>query len=404
MDADRIQPLAFLKKAWFNLRLSVRCPSRVPTWDAIVVTASSPEQASLYQWHLDQAKRRGTIGADTIALAVPDPQGFRIGSGGATLHALRCLAHLLPIDTLQANVDQSVEASSASHILKMSVLLVHAGGDSKRVPWANPIGKAFLPLPFLAADEPDGPVLSLFDHIVAISSRAVQEFKRKGGLFIMTGDVLPCFDFSNFLTPEDGACVVTVPTGLDMAANHGVILTSSVDGMTTPPGAFILNQENKLELVVDLLQKPTIGELVDSHAVRSEGTVLLDTGIFAVCGKAWSKLMELALEEPDPVSALLHSKKEVSLYEEIAGAWVPARYDWLKARPLGTKLIDAFSQQSLFSYCARRRLVFPTFWDEYRSFGSSCQRLWRTSWAKAHGPGCRQSLFWTCIFSSDSFK
>lgn len=169
----------------------------------------------------------------------------------------------------------------------------------------------------------------------------------------MTGDVLPCFDFSNFLTPEDGACVVTVPTGLDMAANHGVILTSSVDGMTTPPGAFILNQENKLELVVDLLQKPTIGELVDSHAVRSEGTVLLDTGIFAVCGKAWSKLMELALEEPDPVSALLHSKKEVSLYEEIAGAWVPARYDWLKARPLGTKLIDAFSQQSLFSYCAR---------------------------------------------------
>jgi fucokinase len=65
-------------------------------------------------------------------------------------------------------------------ISDMKILLVHAGGDSKRVPWANPIGKAFLPLPFLAENDPNSPVPSLFDHILAISSCAVQQFKNKG--------------------------------------------------------------------------------------------------------------------------------------------------------------------------------------------------------------------------------
>lgn len=67
-----------------------------------------------------------------------------------------------------------------SFIAKRHILLLHAGGDSKRVPWANPMGKVFLPLPFLAADDPDGPVPLLFDHILAIASCARQAFKNEG--------------------------------------------------------------------------------------------------------------------------------------------------------------------------------------------------------------------------------
>lgn len=69
-------------------------------------------------------------------------------------------------------------------IAKRHVLLLHAGGDSKRVPWANPMGKVFLPLPYLAADDPDGPVPLLFDHILAIASCARQPFGNEGFLFI----------------------------------------------------------------------------------------------------------------------------------------------------------------------------------------------------------------------------
>lgn len=73
---------------------------------------------------------------------------------------------------------------SVSHLLaKKHVLLLHAGGDSQRVPWANPMGKVFLPLPYLAADDPDGPVPLLFDHILAIASCARQAFGDQGWLF-----------------------------------------------------------------------------------------------------------------------------------------------------------------------------------------------------------------------------
>lgn len=65
-------------------------------------------------------------------------------------------------------------------LAKKHILLLHAGGDSKRVPWANPMGKVFLPLPFLASDDPDGPVPLLFDHILAIASCARQAFKNEG--------------------------------------------------------------------------------------------------------------------------------------------------------------------------------------------------------------------------------
>lgn len=76
--------------------------------------------------------------------------------------------------------DEVHHPSMLSFLAKRHVLLLHAGGDSKRVPWANPMGKVFLPLPYLAADDPDGPVPLLFEHILAIASCARQAFKNEG--------------------------------------------------------------------------------------------------------------------------------------------------------------------------------------------------------------------------------
>lgn len=76
--------------------------------------------------------------------------------------------------------DECPLVAAPTLMAKKHVLLLHAGGDSKRVPWANPMGKAFLPLPYLAGDNPDGPVPLLFDHILAVSSSARQAFKNQG--------------------------------------------------------------------------------------------------------------------------------------------------------------------------------------------------------------------------------
>lgn len=90
-----------LSNSWYHLRLSVRHPERVPTWDAIILTAASPEQAKLYEWQLSRAKRMERIAPHTITMAVPDPHGTRIGSGAATLAAIEALADHLARHDLQ---------------------------------------------------------------------------------------------------------------------------------------------------------------------------------------------------------------------------------------------------------------------------------------------------------------
>lgn len=237
------------------------------------------------------------------------------------------------------------EASSVllSFIAKRHILLLHAGGDSKRVPWANPMGKVFLPLPYLAVDDPDGPVPLLFDHILAIASCARQAFKNEGGVFIMTGDVLPCFDASFLILPEDTSCIITVPITLDVASNHGVIVASKNENV---------EKSYMVSSVDNLLQKPRLEELVKNNAILDDGRTLLDTGIIAVRGKGWLELVKLAMSSQSLVSELLKSRKEMSLYEDLVAAWVPARHEWLRLRPLGEELVNSLGKQKMFSYCA----------------------------------------------------
>ncbi|KAM3746699.1 hypothetical protein ACB098_06G221100 [Castanea mollissima] len=346
-----------LKKSWYHLRLSVRHPSRVPTWDAIVLTAASPEQARLYDWQLNRAQRMGRISPSTLTLSVPDPDGHRIGSGAATLNAIHALAahYKDQVATTENNnsFGYSMQHQNSnndvpltpmvSFMAKKHILLLHAGGDSKRVPWANPMGKVFLPLPYLAADDPDGPVPLLFDHILAIASCARQAFKNEGGLFIMTGDVLPCFDASTMVLPEDTSCIITVPITLDIASNHGVIVASQ-SGITTKNCA--------VSLVDNLLQKPSVDELVENNAILDDGRTLLDTGIIAVRGQAWVELVKLSCSCQPMILELLKSRKEMSLYEDLVAAWVPAKHEWLQQRPLGKELVSRLGKQKMFSYCA----------------------------------------------------
>ncbi|GAA0154551.1 kinase [Lithospermum erythrorhizon] len=278
-----------LRRAWYHLRVSVRDPSRVGTWDAIVVTAASPEQGGLYTWQMERAKRVGRIAKQTATLAVADPDGHRIGSGAGTLNALLALSRTIINEEKGSLVDL---------IVKKHILLLHAGGDSKRVPWANPMGKLFLPLPYLAADDPDGPVPLLFDHILAIASSARQAFQNQGGLFIMTGDVLPCFDAFTMVLPDDAATIITVPVSLDIASNHGVVVAS--------------NSKTSISLVENLLQKPSFDELIKHQALLDDGTTLLDSGIIAVKGKAWVDLVSLACCSQVAISQLVKTKTEAS--------------------------------------------------------------------------------------------
>ncbi|KAK3011501.1 hypothetical protein RJ639_011109 [Escallonia herrerae] len=150
---------------------------------------------------------------------------------------------------------------------------------------------------------------------------------KKGSLFIMTGDVLPCFDAFSMVLPEDTSCIVTVPITLDVAANHGVVVASKTE---------ISDETYLVSPVENLLQKPNLKELVKHQAILDDGRTLLDTGIIAVRGKAWVDLVSLSCS----------GQPMMSLYEDLVAAWVSARHEWLRPRPLDDLLFLHFGTSS----------------------------------------------------------
>lgn len=120
----------------------------------------------------------------------------------------------------------------------------------------------------------------------------------------MTGDVLPCFDASTMILPDNSGCIITVPITLDVAANHGVVVASN-EGT--------IGDNYSLCYVENLLQKPTLKELKKGNAILPDGRTLLDTGIIAAKGKAWAELVKIACSSSQTmIFELVNSQKEAS--------------------------------------------------------------------------------------------
>jgi len=349
-------PLDWLAHGWALLDLSVETPERVPAWDAIVLTAASEEQARLYEMQLDAARHRGRIAPSTLAIVAPDPGGARIGSGGATLNAIRALSAAAP----------------GRDVSRMRVLLVHAGGDSRRMPWANIIGKPFVPFPLLADADHAAP--TLFDHLLAAAA-PVAIAMESGGILALAGDVLPVFPAGKLGLPEHGAVMVTTLASLDVAERHGVI---------------VAGEGGRVDR---LMQKASAEELAKAGALVEGGAALLDTGICLFLGSACAKLHDLAVGGEDVVKRLVDTGQQWSLYEEIVSALLPTMPAGIGTGPMGRLLLEAMAGEELF----HRRVDDLVFVH----LGSTAELLghlagaWQGGIARRvlsrHGPGVAES-------------
>ncbi|XP_062353942.1 fucose-1-phosphate guanylyltransferase [Cinclus cinclus] len=99
-------------------------------WDVVVLTAADEAQAGAFREQLAEKLRRGQLPGRVRYLVCADPPGPRIGNGGSTLHALRCL-----------------EEQYGDQWTSFTVLLIHSGGYSQRLPNASALGKVFTALP-----------------------------------------------------------------------------------------------------------------------------------------------------------------------------------------------------------------------------------------------------------------
>jgi fucokinase len=89
-------------------------------FDCVIVTASDEHQSSAYLQELRWRQCNGCF-PGALIIAVPDPKGARIGSGGATLNALVMGAQALAAQT-------KGNASDPAWLQTKRFLVLHSGG------------------------------------------------------------------------------------------------------------------------------------------------------------------------------------------------------------------------------------------------------------------------------------
>ena len=162
---------AFLQQAhrnnWQRYLASLEPGARCG-WDVCILTASDERQGEMYRRQLDWRRSAGLLPRGTQFIVLPDPHGQRIGSGGATLRALAHIADSSPDSTFDIPHSRS--------------LIIHSGGDSKRLPHCSALGKLFARVPRVL---PDGRASTIFDEFLISLSGLVVEVPE--GVLVASG-------------------------------------------------------------------------------------------------------------------------------------------------------------------------------------------------------------------------
>jgi len=232
-------------------------------WDYLILTASNEQQADAYRQNLAVRQQLGLLGDVNECLVVPDPGGRRVGSGGSTL---ACLT-----EVVRRQRKARAGASAEELLAGLRVLILHAGGDSRRLPAYGPCGKLFVPLP--VRSESALPA-TLFDRQLPVYLALPRNTSDSGQIVIAAGDVLLDFAASE-VSFCGGLSGLACPAAPAQAANHGV---------------FVTGRGQQLRC---FLQKPSVAEQTARGAVDQYGQSYLDIGVFQFDAPTAGRLLSL---------------------------------------------------------------------------------------------------------------
>lgn len=221
------------KDAWEDYSRSLKSAT-FPTWDYIILTASNAHQAHSFELQIES--RHEYLPSRTTFAVIPDKGGVRVGSGGATLSVLKWLSE-----------NGGWEGKR--------VLVIHSGGDSKRVPQYSALGKLFSPVPHKL---PDGRSSTLFDEFLIAMSAVPGRIRE--GMLLLSGDVLLLFNPLLIDWSGSGAAVISFKEKVETGKEHGVYLRGENGN------------------VRQFLHKQSIEKLITVGAVNENGMVDIDTG------------------------------------------------------------------------------------------------------------------------------
>ena len=236
------------------------------SWDYLVLTASNAVQAQAYETQLRLRLDAGLLPAVRETLVVPDLEGKRIGSGGSTLC---CLIEILRRESGRRRVALT-SGGIRDALAGLRILIVHAGGDSRRLPAYGPCGKIFVPVPG-ASDSPLPP--ALFDRLVPDFLALPPGLPGSGQVVVAAGDALIRFDPRSAAFNRPGLTALGVPARPEEASRHGVFCMA-------PGGA-----------VSRYLQKPSVEAQQSAGAVDARGRTTLDIGVMHMDADAAAALL-----------------------------------------------------------------------------------------------------------------
>ncbi|MGN0520857.1 MAG: L-fucokinase [Candidatus Fimenecus sp.] len=335
--------------AWDDYIRSLNRPNFIG-WDYVILTASNAQQASGFEAQLQMRLSRGFLPKKTHFAVVADPDGKRVGSGGATLNVLRYIAK-----------DRGSLDFSA-----LRILAIHSGGDSKRVPQYSALGKLFSPVPHTL---PDGRASTLFDELLIAVSGVPGRIHE--GMLAMSGDVLLLFNPLQIDFSGEGAAAISFKENVEIGKNHGVYKIGK-DGN-----------------VAEFLHKQSVKTLQSKGAVNAQNCVDIDTGVVLFSADILRALYSLVTENGETnnekFNAFVNEKTRLSLYG-----------DFLYPLASESNLDSFYLEQPEGEFCEELQNARTAIWSVLRGYK---MRLLRLSPAKFIHFGTTQEIMH--LLSSD---
>jgi fucokinase len=261
-------------------------------WDYLILTASNVVQARAYESQLQARRELGLLPQVGEALVVPDLESRRIGSGGSTLC---CLVEILRREQARRGILLSGSGAVEEALGHLRILIVHAGGDSRRLPAYGPCGKIFVPLPGAPASSLPP---ALFDRLVPAFLALPEGIPGRGQVVVAAGDALIRFDAGTVEFSQPGLIALGCYATPEEASRHGV---------------FCMGAGGTVSLY---LQKPSIETQQAVGALDAGGRAPLDIGVMHMDAAAAAALLSAFI----PRASQQILEHGLDLYREICCA------------------------------------------------------------------------------------
>ena len=266
-----------------------------------IITASDERQARTFRRLIDKRSSAGLYPREIDFRVYADPPQGRVGSGGGTIWALERY-----VDDCRTKADakgRDAASPSAMEIMAdRSVLMIHAGGESRRLPAYVPEGKLFAPVPAPSSS-------SLSPVILDLELSLFLKYPwRRGELLIASGDVIIDFSTELLSLPDASLCGFAAPDSFERGSRHGVFAFDPVSGA-----------------VRDFFQKESPERLAQNARIEGTESCALDLGIVSFRGPALESLFrfsEASLPQGRVLDLLEEGKLSFDLYREVLMAGI----------------------------------------------------------------------------------